>query len=251
MKQLVFFLLLFFSFSLNAQVEYGTITYTRVTEMNVSSEAIDDKAMKEMMEQMAAAGAFTVNFKATFTPDGFTFAEEIKEKTSVESEMGGGTIVVMETGGGEPTIYHTNIKTGEVTNRDFILDKGFLVEGTEEPLEWNLTDEVVAPSEATVGLDLKIATAVTPGGDTITAGYAPSLPVQVGPNNYFGLPGAIITLSKSNTGGGNTVYRATSLSLSAEPLMLEKPTEGKKVTPEEFRSEQAKRNKMLERQFRH
>lgn len=251
MKYLTTLLFLLLTINLQAQVQYGTIDYVRQTEMSITSDVVDDKMMKDLHEQMAAAGAFTDNFTATFSPDGFTFVEAEKEEVSIESEMGGGGIIVMRTGGEEPSAFYTNTKDGEITNYDFIFDKGFLIEGPAEQLEWTILEEKVAPSEATVGLDLILATAITAKGDTITAGFAPSLPVQVGPKNFYGLPGAIITLRIPNSSGGSTLYRATSLSISAEPLPMTKPTEGKKITPEKFRTEQKKRMEMMKRKFRH
>lgn len=230
-----------------AQVQYGTIDYVRTTERDLEIEGFEEnKQIKEMMAKMAAAGAFTQYYKATFAPEGFTFTQQVKEEKSMEAEMAGGRTISIVTGGKDPSLYHTDTKTGAVTNTDFIFDKAFLVEGTEASLEWTETGETVAPDEGTLGLELKLATAITPGGDTITAGYAPALPVQVGPLNYYGLPGAIITL-RIPKGKEANVYRATAMSVSNDPLPLVKPTEGKKVTPAKYRAEKAKRKGMMMR----
>lgn len=251
MKHFAAFLFFLLTTNLQAQVQYGTIDYVRQTEMSISSDVVDDKMMKDLQEQMMAAGAFTDNFTATFSPEGFAFVQKPKEEVSIESEMAGGGIIIMQTGGEEPSSFYTDTKEGEMTNYDFIFDKGFLIEGPIETLEWTITDEKVPPSEATVGLDLILANAITSNGDTITAGFAPSLPIQVGPRNFYGLPGAIITLRIPGKNGGGTLFRATSLSVSAEPIPMAKPTKGKKITPEKFRAEQKKREKMMARQFRH
>lgn len=235
---------------LRAQVSYGTIDYVKTTEQNVTIEGMEEenKAIKEMMAQMAAAGAFTTNYKATFAPEGFTFVQQVKPVTSMEAEMGGSNTIMIETGGENPSHHHTNTKTGATTNKQLIFDKVFLVEGNEAALKWMETGETVAPSDGTMGLELKLATAITPAGDTVTAGYAPALPVKVGPLNYYGLPGAIITL-RIPKGKNVTVFSATAMEVSNEPLELVKPTEGKKIDPEKFRAERIKRNKMMERQY--
>lgn len=240
------FLSLFLLSGLNAQVEYGTIDYIRTVERDIEIDGMgiqQNKEIKAMIAKMAAAGAFTENYKATFAPDGFTFVQQVKDPTSVESEMGGGGMIVIETGGEDPSHFYTDTKNGTLTNKQFIFDKPFLVSGETSPINWTITDEVVPPSDATIGLDLKIAQGITANGDTISAGFAPSLPVQVGPNNVYGLPGAIITLTYPQPDGGSIVFRATSMTMSAEPLVLEQPTEGKKITPEKFRSEQKKRQR--------
>lgn len=247
---LLFFLVCFTG--LKAQVQYGTLDYTRSVEREMEVQGMEEnKELKAMLAKMAASGAFTENYRATFNPDGFTFVEVPKEATTMESEMGGGMVVMIQTGGEEPSQYSTNLKKGEVLNSEFILDKRFLISGKPEQLDWQLTGESIPPSDATVGLELKVATAITKAGDTITAGYAPSLPVQVGPQNYYGLPGAIITLSIPQKDGGEVVFRATSMSISQEPLPLVLPTEGKKISLEKFRSEQKKRSKTMTRTIMH
>lgn len=250
-----FILLLFFLTcvtALNAQVQYGTIDYTRSVEREMEIQGMEEnKELKAMLAKMAASGAFTENYRATFSPDGFTFVQVPKEATRMESEMGGGMVVMIQAGGEEPSEFSTDLKKGEVLNSDFILDKRFLISGKTEQLDWKMTGETVPPSDATVGLDLKIATAITKAGDTITAGYAPSLPVQVGPQNYYGLPGAIITLTIPQEDGGQVVFRATSLSVSQEPLPLVLPTEGKKISLEKFRNERKKRSKTMTRTITH
>ncbi|TXF88566.1 GLPGLI family protein [Neolewinella aurantiaca] len=248
MKYFTFLLFICFSIGLQAQVQYGTIDYVRTTEMSLPKGDFPDKVAESLHEQMAAAGAFSANFKATFSPDAFSFVEVPKEVVSVQTELAGGGIMIMETGGEEPSSYYTDTKAGKVVNHDFIFDKGFLVEGDAEQLNWTLTDETIPPSEATAGLDLRVATAITAAGDTVTAGYAPSLPIEVGPLNYYGLPGAIITLRIPGANGAS-VYRATSLSVSSEPLKIAKPAEGKKISLTKFRSEKAKKQKMMKRRF--
>lgn len=247
MKNLLLLLCLFSTLSITAQVSYGTIDYIRSVERELKIEGMEEnKEIQAMIAKMAASGAFTENYRATFTPEGFTFIQQVKEASEMESEMAGGGIIVIATGGEDPSHHSTNTKTGEILNTDHIFDKSFLISGTAPKLEWEMTGESIPPSDATIGLDLKVATAITEAGDTITAHYAPSIPVQVGPNNTYGLPGAIMVLQIPQEDGLLT-YRATSMQLSAEPLELVKPTEGKKITREKFRSEQKKRQRTMTR----
>ncbi|MBC6996489.1 GLPGLI family protein [Neolewinella lacunae] len=249
MKYLFTFLLSCLAGYLLAQVQHGTITYLRTTEVSLTMDNDDpgaDKVMQEMMAQMSASGAFNKTFNAHFSPTEFSCEEEYKKPTEIKSELSGGRVVVMMTGDSDPAHYHTNTQTGEVTNKDFILDKSFLVSGKKPVVEWKLTGEKIAPSEQTAGLDLLVATGISAEGDTLIAGYAPSLPVQVGPLNYYGLPGAIITL-RIPRNGQETVYRATTLSVSPEPLEIKKPTEGKPISYDKFLKEREKRQPKVTR----
>lgn len=244
--------LLFVTLSLSAQVKYGTITYLRTTEMEWKSdnevETPQDKEIKAMMQQMRASGAFNQEYTATFGPGEFNCVQKVKEPAEASSESG--DIVIMVSIGGEnPTHFYTNTEANTILNTDMILDKAFLVSGEAPTVDWTLTNEKVAPGEATAGLDLLIATGITDQNDTIRAGYAPSLPADVGPLNYHGLPGAIITLEIPR-GKKTVVYRATNIQLSPSTIEIVQPTEGKEISLVKFRKEREKRNKIMERRYR-
>ena len=233
------------AFSLTAQVSNGTIDYVQTMEFELPDELAEDadnnKQIKDAFASLRSGGAFDDNFRATFTPEGFSFVEQIKEVTSRTIEMAGGGVMQIETGGGEPKHFYTDLTTGAIKNTTFIMDRKFLVDGTPEKLNWILTDETIAPSEATIGLELKIAKAANAQGDTVVAGYAPALPVQVGPENYYGLPGAIITLRIPGTENNVKVYRATAMSVLPEAPTLEVPTEGKAISLSKFYKEKWER----------
>lgn len=240
------------AFTLSAQVEYGTITYLRTSEMKWESqnevETPQDKQIKAMMAQMAASGAFNQEYRATFGPGEFNCVQQVKDPAEASTESGD-MVIVVSTGGEDPSHFYTNIKDEVILNSDLIIDKRFLVSGDAPTIQWTLTNEKIPPSEATASLDLLTATGITEKNDTIYAGYAPSLPVDVGPLNYHGLPGAIITLEIPN-GKNTTVFRATSIELSSEPLEVAQPTEGKTISLEKFRKEREKRSKTRMRQIR-
>lgn len=237
--------------SLFSQVKYGQIEYLQTSEVTFTPEGEEDeenaaqnKQIRDMIAKMSASGAFNKNYIATFTPTEFNCVQQVKPPAEMRTESAGGAVMVVMTGDDEPLHYYTQTDKNIILNKDMIMDKAFLVSGEEAPLKWTITEEKVAPSEATVGLDLRLATAITPMGDTITAGFAPSMPAQVGPKNFYGLPGAIITLEIPN-GKSKTVFRATKITLSPEPLTVLKPEDGKKISLKKFREEKTKREKKV------
>jgi GLPGLI family protein len=69
-----------------------------------------------------------------------------------------------------------------------------------------------------------------PKDNTITAWYAPEIPVNQGPENYWGLPGLILEVSD-----GKTIVLCTKVVLNPkEKAVIKAPTTGKKVTQTEF-----------------
>ena len=65
-------------------------------------------------------------------------------------------------------------------------------------------------------------------GDSITAWFCPSIPVQDGPGLYYGLPGLILDLEDKHT-----IYTCTAINTkSSQPVA--KPKRAKEVTKDQF-----------------
>jgi GLPGLI family protein len=124
-----------------------------------------------------------------------------------------------------------------VQRREF-LDRTFLVEGAPKP-DWKLTDDV---SEF-LGFMCNRAVAIV---DTtlVEAWFTTEIPVPAGPDDYYGLPGLILVLTTDN---GNRSYVATDVSMRAvDPAIITAPTEGKRVTRDEFNAIVAEKRKEME-----
>ena len=69
-----------------------------------------------------------------------------------------------------------------------------------------------------------------PKENTITAWYCPEIPVNQGPENYWGLPGLILEVND-----GKTVMLCTKIVMNAKDKVEIKPaTKGKQVTQTEY-----------------
>ena len=65
-------------------------------------------------------------------------------------------------------------------------------------------------------------------GDSITAWFCPSIPVQDGPGLYYGLPGLILDLEDKHA-----IYTCTAINTkSSQPVA--KPKRAKEVTKDQF-----------------
>lgn len=234
--RLVFFLALLFSLPLTAQVDYGRVTYTRsVTARDQENPFAENEAIPGSIEQklatMHASGAFDQSYTLTFAPGKSLYVEEAAEDITLK--QGGGRMVTIMRSGKVPERYYTDRRAGTFVNSQNIADRQFLVSGKLPELEWTVTDRRLPPSESTGGFDLQIAEAITPDADTLLAGFARAIPLGFGPENYGGLPGAILQL---------TIYREKNIvhyGISDLALLDEKPeifvpTEGKGVSAEEY-----------------
>ena len=69
-----------------------------------------------------------------------------------------------------------------------------------------------------------------PSEITVTAWYAPEIPVSQGPENYYGLPGLILEVND-----GKTVILCSKVVLNSKEKVTIKPsTKGKVVTEKEY-----------------
>ncbi len=218
---------------LSAQVSYGTITYQKQTVYKLKKEmeasGVKDK-ISETLGNAFANGTFDRSYVATFTPEAFHWREQPTADKTLKLP-GGGEVTVL--GSDFQEHRRTNPTDGTYLNSVQLAQKPFLVSGTATLLPWKLLEEDSRAGATPTGIDLRFATAVTETGDTLLAGYAPSLPVRVGPENYYGLPGAILLLQVKN-GGREFAYVAQSIDLLTEEPELTDPAEGKPVDAGEF-----------------
>lgn len=129
--------------------------------------------------------------------------------------------------GGDRTkdVTYKNHTTGEQLRSRNIFDRLFLVEGTEEQ-EWKFTGE-----QKQVGSYLCQKAILQDSVETFVW-FTPMIPVSVGPRGYSGLPGAILYVDEDN---GTRIITAIDVQLKAiESDVIKKPTEGKKMTQDEF-----------------
>ena len=65
---------------------------------------------------------------------------------------------------------------------------------------------------------------------TITAWYAPEIPVNQGPENYWGLPGLILEVND-----GKTIVLCSKIVLNTkEKVTIKEPTKGKMISQKEY-----------------
>ena len=106
------------------------------------------------------------------------------------------------------------------------MTRNFIVESDIESKAWKLTsDRMKIQDYVCMGAELKTEE------QTITAWFSPQIPISVGPDKFFGLPGLILAVERN----GETIFVATSVELAPlEKDVLAKPKDGKKVTQKKF-----------------
>lgn len=131
-------------------------------------------------------------------------------------------IKIIKLGKGTNTLYK-DLSTLKYIKEIEILGKKFLIKDSLTIFNWETSPE----TKTIGGFVCRKAMAQHKGG-AIIAWYTPSIPINDGPDKYWGLPGLIIELSD-----GDKSYHAISINKMNE-VSIKKPTEGKIVTQSEY-----------------
>ena len=270
-------IVLFSVFSMDAQEFQGLAVYESKTstsdfkanfggnrEITPEMQKNIEERMKKMMEK-----TFVLNFDKT--------ASIYKEQEKLDAPGQNGTGMRMMSsmmGGGGTTYKNVKEKTYSV-DKEF-MGKEFLVKDSLPKLEWKMESE----TKQIGGYTCYKATAVKPASQsdfrnfrpkkdeakkdekekttnlmdsfempkevTITAWYAPEIPINQGPENYWGLPGLILEVSD-----GKTVILCSKVVLNAkEKVAIKAPTKGKEKKKKEYDETVTKKMEEMREQFK-
>ena len=227
-----------FSIPLFSQITHGTIDYQEHRDIEIwDGMSIDDK---KRMEKMKEEGAFDRAGRLTFNDEAFSYQQLAQADVSGRRGWMGRQTE-------NPDVYYTSLTDSMVTDQRQIMDRTFIMEDKWLKPDWEIPENQRANMAYT--LPSKVAYAVSPEGDTLTAYFTETIPLGVGPQGYGGLPGAIVYLRVQNE-GTYTEYTMQTMQPNPAELKLEKPTEGDKISREKFEKVAAKRREVMERRQR-
>ena len=142
---------------------------------------------------------------------------------------GGGMRMMFRRASEANALYIDRDEGTSVNKRDF-LGRTFLIDGEDEPISWRLTDE----QGEFLGYPCMKATATVRDTVEVEAWFTPQIPVSAGPETYGGLPGLILVVTVDDA-RQTLIAKEVTLGGLAEGT-LEPPTEGRRVTSEEFQA---------------
>lgn len=251
-----------------AQKIEGIATYQTKTTMDMSrfnrgGEEMTEARKKQIAERMK--NFLEKEYTLSFNKEESYYKEE--EKLQAPGQGGGRRFGGGFTQGG----IYSNRATNDYARENDMMGKVFLVKDTLNNLKWELVKEsktigqypvfkAVATrdieqnmwsrmgrgarrgqesaekkedSTATASTSSEIAvTEEEPKTETIVAWYTPMIPASHGPDEFGGLPGLILELSTNNT----TMLCTKVVLNPKEPIAIEPPVKGKKVSREEYKS---------------
>lgn len=260
--------LLFFAVSgtLFAQKDFqGKAYYETKTSIDMSEfggRDMSEERKKQMVERMKSALEKT--FILTFNQSEALYKEE--ERLDAPGGGRGMRFGMMSASGGDQ---YKNVKTQEFIQKKDLFGKQFLIKDSLQRLDWKLTGESKIIGQYTcfkaeaiktkTGIDFrdfrrpprdpKSEEGETREADNeekknssikVEAWYTPQIPVNLGPDVYWGLPGLILEISADNT----TMLCSKIVINPSDKEEIKAPTKGKEVTQAEF--DQISKEKMEE-----
>lgn len=260
----IFITTFLFSISLFAQKDFQGVAYyqtkTTVDMSNFGGGQLSEERKKQIQDRMKSALEKT--FILTFNQTESIYKEE--ESLETPGQGGGGRFRMMNTSGGDQ---YKNVKTKELLQSKDLLGKQFLIKDSLKTLDWKLTgetrkigkytcfkaiavksktgfdfssfgrrgspDEKPKDSTKTDNKEVKekeIESDDVPKEFTVTAWYTPQVPINQGPDVYWGLPGLILEISADKT----TMLCSKIVLNPSEKEKIKVPSKGKEVTQDEY-----------------
>jgi GLPGLI family protein len=203
-----------------AQVKEGTIIYERKADLH---RRMQDEQMKAMVPP------FRTDKQQLFFKDNISVYKGIAEDEAPDpfEDGNGGRVMIRIGGPGDGGVLYKNFITQQFLEQTSLGDKDYVIDDTVKLQPWKLADE----TKNILGHTCKKATLKTPVGSDVVAWYAEDIPLPVGPENFSGLPGAILMLDVNNA---EIVFTAVELKKDADTKELKAPGSGKHITRADF-----------------
>lgn len=237
---------------LQAQQKQGTVTYERVSQVQISFGGNMPAGMESQIPKTRKD-----NFELSFGNNKSVWKaaeDEANETTDISGGEGGGMQIRMVMAGSNDVLFN-NFETGKRVEKREVMDKSFIIDDSIKSLKWKMTGEtrtilnLPCMKATTSNIRTRTITNMDNGKlerkettDTvaIVAWFTTSIPVSAGPAEYQGqLPGLILEMDIKD---GTQVFKALSISEKVDLAAIKEPTGKKRYTQEEFKKE---RDKMM------
>lgn len=253
--------ILFITSLLNAQEFQGKATYKTHRKMDIkidsttmNNSAINSDMQKQLNEMLQKQ--FQKEYTLTFTASESIYKEE-ESLSAPQPNTGGMQIIVAGAGGGSDILYK-NTKETRFAQKQDVFGKIFLVKDALQKNEWKLENETKNIGQytcykATLKREIETFQSISTNGEkkeieapkkeeiTIVAWYTPEIPVNNGPEMYWGLPGLILEVND----GMQTMVCSKVVLNPKDKIEIAEPTKGKEVSQEKFEAIMEKKSKEM------
>jgi GLPGLI family protein len=214
----------------------GKIAYDEKVKLQIKLEG---NGSEDMMNSLPKER--TLQKELYFTRDASFYQIDKTRKKSQDIDQASeeGAHVMIKMNEPDDKVYCDLKNNKKIEQRDF-MSRMFLIESDLKKMEWKLT------GNQKMILDYPCQEAVLKDtAKKVVAWFTSAIPVSTGPNGYANLPGLILS---ADIDSGKVVITATTIDLKDfDTKIMVKPSEGKKVTKEQFEKiREEKRKEMQE-----
>lgn len=206
-------------FSQSIEVKYSVYSKKRAEAINKIKGAKENQGYQGLLSGITAEKKDSFCLVVSGRMSSF---EQIEPEEELTDDHGPKIILVSSAYSEENTSVYKNLTDMSVTELKDLLARTYSITHPLPRYQWNVSTE----SKEIMGLQAYKATV----GDSITAWFCPTIPVQDGPGLYCGLPGLILDLED-----GQTIYSCTAINTNSA-REVGKPKKAKEMTEEEFAS---------------
>lgn len=247
--------------TIHAQNFNGIATYK--SKQNIQLD-IDTAQMQGMGTQIM--DMLRKQFEKDFVLEFNQYESLYKEDKALEAPQPAGMVMMIEETGGASHIYK-NTKEKRYVNQSESFGKLFLIKDKLHDLDWKLLNETKTIGQykcykATLEREVEVMESqvmVNPTEEEqklpepkkktieIVAWYAPDIPVNAGPEEFYGLPGLILQLENDE----KTIICSKITLNPKTTIEIKEPTKGKIITQEKYRAVMEKKMKQIQENSPH
>ena len=250
------------AFTISAQNFQGVATYKTAAKLDfkMKGDQMTPDMQKRINERMAKAMQKEYELK-------FDKTQSIYKEVEALDEQGGpgrgGMRMFTSIMGGSGTIFKDTREKKQLEQTEFF-GKVFLINDSLKNYDWKLekgTKQIGAYTcyKATYTTEVEMASFFVGDADenkdsaqkveikerVVTVWYTPQIPISQGPGDYWGLPGLILEVND----GTNTILCSKVVLNPKEKVEIKAPSDGEKVTAEEYREIMEKKLREMEEMY--
>lgn len=225
------FFISFGSSILSAQDFQGIATYKTKDKIEIELDSTQTGGMQDEIMAMLQK-QFEKTYVLSFDQEQSVYKEDEELVTpSLRSDM-----IIMSSSGTD--ILYKNIKDERYTKQSDFLGKIFLIQDTLQKINWKLHSDTKNIGKyncfkATAVQLIKVnpySNEPTKKSKTITAWYAPQIPISNGPGAFQGLPGLILELNYDS----KVILCSKVILNPKKPITILSPKKGKSVSQSKY-----------------
>lgn len=205
------------TFSQSIEVKYSVYSKKRAEVINKIKDRKETQSYQGLLSDLSAEKKDSF---CLVTKDRMSSFERIIPEEELSDNHGPKIIIVNPSYNEENVSVYKNLADMSVTELKDLLGRTYSITRQLPHYQW----EVCQEQKEIMGVQTYKATM----GDSITAWFCPTIPVQDGPGLYCGLPGLILDLEDKHT-----IYTCTAINTNSA-MEVGKPKKAKEMTAEEF-----------------